>query len=230
MNSKKSIVLSLQILIISALAFAALPATSYAKVNAYVNGYQEPSRVEREDERVVEQAPVITAITPGEAQINSGAKTITIEGSGFVPGSVAKVNGANRYTTFIDNSHLLAQATSYDVSQTSGGFYVSVINPNGDYSNAAFFKLEGIAAAPVSNTNNNANDYYNYPGSLEAIPPTPNEDTSLASSVILGGNTFLPSSIVQWVLLAIIIMFIIILVRRIFGAREQYDNTPLKHA
>ncbi len=53
---------------------------------------------------------------------------------------------------------------------------------------------------------------------------------ALGASAIMGGNSFAPSGLVQWILLAIIILVIIILARRILGATDKYHKTPLKHA
>ena len=179
--------------------------------------------------------PIIRSLNPNSGNRGAGHATITITGTGFVPSSVAKVNGMNRPTTYIDGSHLLVQVDLNEPYRTEDGFYVTVWNsaPGGGSSNSAFFKLEGAAPAPLGVT---GYDPYSYgyggtPGNPEsyyesgAVPPS-----SLASSVILGGPTFLPSSLVQWILLAIIVLIIIILVRKVFGARVHYDTTPLKHA
>ena len=241
--------LSLKIIVILALSLAAMP--SLAAEGAYVSGYRLPPPVE--EERVVKEvsAPTVTAVSPDEVKAGATAKTITITGSGFTPSSVIKINGSNRPTTFIDDSHLLAQAIAYDFYRTDGGFYVTVWNANGDYSNAVYVTVTGTVPVPTTQNNNsnqnqnygtqgnqgNQNNYpYNYgndaapinyyPGTIEDA----NSDQNLASSVILGGNTFLPTGIVQWILVAIFIVFIIVLGRKVFRSREQYDSIPLKHA
>lgn len=228
---------------IAILALGFFATQALAAERAYVSGYTPPAPVQ--EEKTVKQvvAPAITDISPDEVKAGAGARTVTITGRGFTPSSVAKVNGANRYTTFIDDSHLLAQATAYDFYRTDGGFYVAVWNANGDYSNAAFVKVAGTAPAPANQSNNNPNQNQNYgnggydntpinyyPGTIENVETDPETNSSLASSVILGGNTFLPTGIVQWVLVAIFIVFIIVLGRKVFRAREHYDSAPLKHA
>ncbi len=52
----------------------------------------------------------------------------------------------------------------------------------------------------------------------------------LAANVIYGSNSFMPSGLVQWILLAILILLIVILVRRVFRGEQNYHDTPLKHA
>ena len=145
---------------------------------------------------------------------------------------MVKVNGFNRSTTFIDGAHLLAQVSANDLRHTDGGFYLTVWNSDGRYSNAAFFTLKG--QVPVASSNDNSNysysDNYNADYQNAVNENSRSNGQSLASSVILGGNSFLPNGLVQWVLVAILILLIIIIVRKVLGAREHYDNTPLKHA
>ncbi len=59
---------------------------------------------------------------------------------------------------------------------------------------------------------------------------TPDTYSSLGASAIVGSSGFLPSGIIQWILLAIFILLIVILVRKIFGGEKRYQETPLKHA
>lgn len=53
---------------------------------------------------------------------------------------------------------------------------------------------------------------------------------SLAANAAYGSDTFAPSGLAQWIMLAILILIIIILARKIFGATERYENSPLKHS
>ncbi len=53
---------------------------------------------------------------------------------------------------------------------------------------------------------------------------------NLTASAIFGSNSFMPSGLVQWVILAIFILLIILFIRRAFGLDEKYHSTPLKHA
>ncbi|MES2315284.1 MAG: hypothetical protein V4486_00930 [Patescibacteria group bacterium] len=56
------------------------------------------------------------------------------------------------------------------------------------------------------------------------------EFKDLTANAVYGSNSFLPSGLIAWVLLAIIILIIIILVRKFFGAEDRYQSTPLKHS
>lgn len=168
--------------------------------------------------------PVISSINPKSGNIDANTKTITITGKNFIPGSIARVNDSTRPVTFIDPSHLLIQINSNDVYtyQNNGGFFITVFNgaPGGGYSNAIFFTVKN-ADGSATNTNQTDN--------------TINSDTdknysNLASNAIFGSNSILPSGLVQWIILAIIILIIVILVRKIFGAEKNYHEAPMKHA
>lgn len=242
------------ILVMGGLSLAASPAL--ARENAYVSGYRNPPPVE--EERVQEQdiPPAIYSVSPDEVKAGAGAKTLTVTGEGFDPSSVVRINGSNRYTTFIDKGHLLAYTTPNDFYRNDGGFYVTVWNANGDYSNAARVVVKGEVPATPANDNQNQNygqtsyypaqnNQYNpyaypqsggynpgpigyYPGQLDSADMGSGQ--SLAGSIILGGNTFLPSGLIQWVLAAILIVAIIVLGRKVLGNRQRYYDAPLKHA
>ncbi|MBI3305936.1 hypothetical protein HYZ82_02250 [Candidatus Nomurabacteria bacterium] len=60
--------------------------------------------------------------------------------------------------------------------------------------------------------------------------PKPAETNSeLTANAIFGSDTFLPSGLVQWILFAILILLIVILIRKIYGADVRYRAAPLKH-
>jgi hypothetical protein len=81
------------------------------------------------------------------------------------------------------------------------------------------------ASTTASNTSTSTNNSTD----ASAVSYTDKYST-LAASAVLGGNTFAPSGLVQWILLAILILIIIIISRRIFGATDRYNKSPLKHA
>ena len=175
--------------------------------------------------------PTISFISPNSAERGSGSKTITVTGGGFVPGSVAKVNGSNRTTTFVDHSHLLVELTSNDISR-SEGFFITVYNsaPGGGYSSAARFSVNAKAVT-TSKENTVYSDSRENETSYESSTYKEEENySSLASNAIFGSDSFLPSGIIQWILFAILILIIVILARKIFGAKEDYDEAPMKHA
>ena len=177
--------------------------------------------------------PSVDSINPRFGNVNVNIKTITITGRGFIPSSIVRINNSSRSATFIDGSHLLVEITGNDIYtyRANGGFFISVFNgfPGGGYSNAAFFTVNNPSAAVNINNSNN----YDY--STQIVNETSNTAgdqnySNLASNAIFGSNGFLPSGLTQWVLFGIIILLIVIFARKIFSARENYDETPMKHA
>ncbi len=75
-----------------------------------------------------------------------------------------------------------------------------------------------------ANTSNSSNER-----TFEPVKTT--EDASnLAANVIFGSGGFLPTGILDWILVAILILVIVILARKIFGGENRYHSEPLKHA
>lgn len=251
--NKNSINYGLKTLALLAFALIFIPLnTSMAAYGANIGDYN----LYGPTEEVQNPKPALSMISPKSGDRGTGARTVTITGDGFFPGSIARINGSNRYTTFIDRSHLLVQVTSGDMYQNDG-FYVTVWNsaPGGGYSNAVFFTIKNTVAVS-SNTNSNysnSNTSSNYSNSNYSNSTNSNSNnyssssnsnidqntnngedgrySNFASNVVFGSaNSFMPNGIVQWVLLAIIILIIVILARKVFGGEEHFHNTPLKHA
>ncbi|MFA5778287.1 MAG: IPT/TIG domain-containing protein [Candidatus Paceibacterota bacterium] len=227
--NNKSIFLGFKILSILAFGLIFVPFNKAAATPGYVDGYANPISVNEAD--INNPKPTITSINPRSSNIGTGAKTITVVGSGFVSSSVVKLNDSNRPTTFIDYSHLLVQLTANDMSRADG-FYLTVFNraPGGGYSNASFFTINNVVA-PNANTNN-SNGSTNTSSSMNQTGNTSTDSnySALASNAIFGSNSILPSGLIQWIIFAIIILLIVILARKVFGAEKNYHETPMKHA
>lgn len=56
------------------------------------------------------------------------------------------------------------------------------------------------------------------------------EFADLTANALAGEGGFLPGGILQWILVAILVLIIIILVRKLFGQEDHYHSTPLKHS
>jgi len=183
--------------------------------------------------------PEIAFISPDSN--NGPVKTnmiVTVSGSGFVPSSVVRINGFDHQTTFVDYSHLFVRLNTSDLSNPDG-FYLNVFNgfPGGGYSNAKFFTTN--KPEPVANTNNTYSNTNQTSGTTNSagsnnganVNNANNNSKSLVATVIFGASeSFLPSGLIQWVVIAIIILIIIILVRINFSARKNYKESPMKHA
>lgn len=233
--NNKSIFFGLKILSILAFSLLIIPFNSAnaegGRNYTYYNDYSYNTNPAPKD--TTNPKPAIDSITPKSINLGVGTKTITIIGSGFVPSSVAKINNSSRPTTFIDDSHLLVQITGNDTYafKTNGGFFITVYNgaPGGGSSNGVFFTVNSPAASTSTKTNNNTISPDTY---VETVETENGADSysNLASNAIFGSGSFLPSGLVQWILFAILILVIVILARRIFGAKENYEQAPMKHA
>jgi TolB protein len=85
-------------------------------------------------------APTITSLNPSSAAVGGPAFTLTVNGTGFVSGSVVRWNGSNRATTYVNSTRLTASIPAADIA-TAGSASVTVFNPapGGGTSNAAAF-------------------------------------------------------------------------------------------
>jgi hypothetical protein len=73
-------------------------------------------------------APVATALNPSSVVAGSGAFTLTVDGTGFIPASVVRIGGADRPTTYVSATRLLAAIASADVL-TAGTRSITVFSP-----------------------------------------------------------------------------------------------------
>jgi uncharacterized protein (TIGR03437 family) len=127
--------------------------------------------------------PTITSLNPTSANQNSGALTLTVSGTGFIPGSVVRWKGQDRATTFVNNTQVTAQITAADI-QTAGAAAVTVFNPapGGGTSNAVNFNV--IAPNPVP--------------AIAAINPNSAMEGSAGFTLTVTGSNFVNGSVVRW--------------------------------
>ncbi len=129
-------------------------------------------------------------------------------------------------------------------------------NFNTESNNRDLYPEAGYIAYPVNdyqgnqnsdanrNVSTNTTTYTNYTTS-DSNTSSAREDTesnnsdssvsfsdysNLAANSVFGSHSFMPSGLVQWVILAIFILLIVIFIRRVFGKDEKYYAEPLKHA
>ena len=88
----------------------------------------------------VNPIPVPTSVSPSAATTGSGNLTLTVAGSGFVPGAVVLWNGAERTTTFVDVAHLKVAVPASDLLQ-SGTATLVVNNPGSANSVSVLFTI-----------------------------------------------------------------------------------------
>ncbi len=128
--------------------------------------------------------PQITTISPNTAVEGSPSFTLTVNGTGFVSGSVVRWDGQDRPTTFVNATQLTAAIQSSDLSGT-GIASVSVFSPlpGGGISNLVNFS---ITAA-----NNPA-------PTLTSISPSSGVAGGADFNLTVNGTNFVATSKVRW--------------------------------
>jgi hypothetical protein len=112
--------------------------------------------------------------------------------------------------------------TPTPAATTTPVVYSSGANPNAN--NGASVMTVTYTPTPAVKTNTTASKT-----AASATTTNSNSANNLAANAVYGGNSFLPSGLIQWILFAIFILLLVILVRKIFGAEERYHASPLKH-
>src|SRR5262249_19569726 len=86
---------------------------------------------------ITNPAPTIASINPTQVVAGSGPLTLTINGSGFVPNSIVRVNNADHPKTFVSANQLITTLSAEDVIG-GGTLIITVFNvpPGGGTSNA----------------------------------------------------------------------------------------------
>jgi hypothetical protein len=125
--------------------------------------------------------PVITSLVPPSVSAGSGQFTLTVNGSGFINGSVVQWNASPRATTFVNSGQLTATITAADV-QTANIYLVTVFNPapGGGTSNVVDFTV----TTPIP--------------ALTSLVPNSAIAGSPAFTLTVNGGNFINTSEVQW--------------------------------
>lgn len=92
--------------------------------------------------------PALAALTPAEVCQGAAPFVMTIEGSDFVDGAVAQIDGAGRPTTFGDSAHLQASFSADDTAD-AGAAVIRVVNPDGKVSNALTLTIATDTTGPA---------------------------------------------------------------------------------
>jgi len=82
---------------------------------------------------------------------------------------------------------------------------------------------------PSNSSSTTTNGTSGTTGTTNPTTDNGNSANGLASNAIFGSSGFLPSGLIQWILFGILILIIVILARRIFGAKTAYEETPMKY-
>ena len=117
-----------------------------------------------------------TSVTAG-----SGQKTLTIDGTGFRPNSVVRVNGADRVTTFVSGTQLSFVLLPSDLTN-AGTLMITVFTPAPG---------GGLSSGILLTVNNP-------PPSLISITPNSAFKGDPAFTMTVAGSSFVNGSIVNW--------------------------------
>ncbi|PYT95319.1 MAG: hypothetical protein DMG38_27550 [Acidobacteria bacterium] len=106
-------------------------------VNGFLSIEIEPAAPKGNPVPFLNQPLVPTAVSPG-----SPGFTLSVSGTGFVPGATINFNRAPLTTTFVDNEHLTAAVPAANVAN-AGTIAVTVVNPaaGGGSSNVVYFQV-----------------------------------------------------------------------------------------
>lgn len=127
--------------------------------------------------------PVLTGIMPDTVPAGVSTFTLTVNGSGFVSGSVIRWNGANRRTTFVSDTKLTTAVPGSLVTD-AGTASITVFSPlpDGGTSNELAFTISATNPPPV----------------LSSISPTNTPAGSGDFTLTLSGSNFVNGAAVQW--------------------------------
>ncbi|MEY4744384.1 MAG: hypothetical protein RL272_329, partial [Candidatus Parcubacteria bacterium] len=126
-------------------------------------------------------APATSGLSPSSTSANSGTFTLTVNGSGFVSGSVVRWNGSDRTTYFVNTGQLTATIPNSDIV-SSGTYTVTVfsVSPGGGESNGQTFTVTN----PVPTTT--------------GISPSSADPGSSGFTLTVNGTNFMASSTVRF--------------------------------
>lgn len=130
----------------------------------------------------VNPVPTITSVSPANISTGSGAFTLTVNGSGFINGSVIRINGSDRTTTFVSDTQLSATVNAADIGASGSNISVAVFNPTpgGGVSNTVNIS---VSSSPMTVQFSAASYTANEADGAVVLNVTRTGDTSTASNV-----------------------------------------------
>ena len=129
---------------------------------------------------VLSPLPALTSLNKTMAMAGDGAFNLELTGSNFVPSSVARWNGTDLATTFV-NGTLLRAAVPASLLTAAGTFNVAVFNPSPG---------GGSSAAQVFTVNNPS-------PTLSSVSPT-TAVVHRSFTLTVNGSNFNRSSVIRW--------------------------------
>jgi IPT/TIG domain len=130
---------------------------------------------------VVTPAPVVSAVSPSQAEAGRDSLVVRLTGSGFVSGTVVRFNGSARPTRRIDATQLEAVLTAADL-QDGGTFALTAVNPAPGGGTSAPVPLTLVAPVPA----------------ITSLPSNGATAGGPGYTLVVHGTGFVPSSRVRW--------------------------------
>jgi hypothetical protein len=120
--------------------------------------------------------PAIAVLEPSSATVGSPGLMLTVEGSGFMSGSIVQFDGENKPTTYMGPNMLQASIAADDL-MSAGAHTVTVLNPSGIVTlQAADFMvigpLQSLADARVFPNPWRADRHGGMPVTFGTLPPS----------------------------------------------------------
>jgi 6-phosphogluconolactonase (cycloisomerase 2 family) len=125
--------------------------------------------------------PSITAVSPTSATAGASEIQLSVTGTGFVPGSVVRWNGADRGTTYVNPTLLQASISAVDIA-APGTVALTVFNP----------PPGGGASGPVSFAVNSPRPV------ASSLSPSSALVGASAFTLTVNGSGFVTGSVVRW--------------------------------
>lgn len=133
---------------------------------------------------VTNPVPDIVELAPNAVAVGSQPFTLTLNGTGFVPGSVATWNGSPRPTTFVSTTQLTVPVSAADAA-VAANIIINVVNPapGGGTSAPRSFRVTSTPnPTPI----------------LLALTPSSTIAGSATFTLVVGGENFVPNAVVNW--------------------------------
>ena len=167
-------------------------------------------------------APVIYSITPNKTTDGVSSTTVSISGANFNSGTIARLNGYDKETTYYDSNHLSMNINSSELSGY-GTYLVTVINSGtSQVSNSVSFTFS--KAVPVTHTATKTATKATTAGTVAKASTNSNLDLTAGA-----GNGFVPGNLLGWLVAAILILILVYLYRLAYIGQKEKD-AHLKHA
>ncbi len=128
----------------------------------------------------------LSSLQPASAPVGAPPLTLRVQGEGFVPGSVVRVNGTDRPTTFLTANELQASLAAADLA-AAGTLAITVFNPTpggGISANSLPFAVRPADQNPTP--------------SIAALSPQGESAGGPAFTLVVLGTNFVAGAVVQW--------------------------------